>query len=244
MKKLIFSAIILGLSLILLTGSTAQDTKVLGDANGDDVVNILDLVLVASHLGESIDSTQVPNPDVNGDGTVNILDLVLVASVMGGSEPETTSTGGTLIFGRGGDSITLDPSEVLDGESAKVCDMLYDTLVQYRDDTTDIEPALAETWDSSADGLMWTFHLRQGVQFHDGMPLNADAVVFSLTRPNALSSNFYQEFIDQITALDAFTVQIALKTPYAPFISTLAGTENSIVSPAAVQRNEYGEAAL
>jgi peptide/nickel transport system substrate-binding protein len=239
MSKLIFIAIILGLSVLFFTGSSAQDVGVVGDANADGVVNILDLTLVASHFGKSIDPTQVPNPDVNGDGVVNILDLVLVANIMAGIEPEVTSTGGTLIFGRGGDSITLDPSQVLDGESAKVCDAIYDTLVQYREDTTDIEPALAETWESSADGLTWTFYLRQGVQFHDGTPFDAGAVVFSLTRPNALSGNFYQEFISRIIALDASTVQIQLKTPYAPFISTLAGTEVSIVSPAAVEH--FGE---
>lgn len=234
MKSIIFAAIILGLSFILSMGSIAQDAKIAGDANGDGVVNILDLVLVASQLGESVDSTQVPNADVNGDGTVNILDLVLVANNMGKSAPVRT-----LIFGRGGDSITLDPLRVLDGESAKVCDMLYDTLVQYRDDTTEIEPALAEAWVNSADGLTWTFHLRQDVRFHDGTPFNADAVVFSLTRPYALTSTFYKEFINRIISVNAFTVQIQLKTPYAPFLSTMAGTQNSIVSPAAVEH--FGE---
>ena len=68
--------------------------------------------------------------------------------------------------------------------------MIYDTLVQYRGATTDIEPALAETWDSSADGLTWTFHLRQGVQFHDGTPCNANAAAFSLNRPNAQTGSF------------------------------------------------------
>ena len=230
MKKLIFSAIILGLLFILLTVSPAQDAKIAGDANDDGVVNILDLVLVASHFGESIDATQVLNPDVNGDGIVNILDLVLVANNIG-----DTATGGTLIFGRGGDSLTLDPAEAIDGESGKVCDVLYDTLVQYREATTDLEPGLAETWQRSADGLIWTFQLRQGVQFHDGTPFDADAVVFSLTRPLALFPNFHEQFIDQIIALDPFTVQIQLKAPYAPFISTLAGTTFSIVSPVAVQ---------
>ena len=148
---------------------------------------------------------------------------------------ESASVGATLIFGRGGDSLTLDPAQVADGESAKVCEMLYDTLIQYRDDTTEIAPALAEAWDSSADGLTWTFYLRRGVQFHDGTPFDADAVVFSLTRPNAVFRDFHAEFINQIAALNPFTVQIQLKTSYAPFISTLAGTSFSIVSPAAVQ---------
>ena len=235
MKTSIFIAIILGLSVLFLAGSSAQDAKIAGDANGDGVVNILDLVLVASQLGESIDPAGETNTDVNDDGVVSILDLVFIANIMGGGEPAVTPTGGTLIFGRGGDSLTLDPAEAIDGESGKVCDVLYDTLVQYRGATTDLEPGLAEMWQRSADGLIWTFQLRQGVQFHDGTPLDADAVVFSLTRPLALFPNFQEQFIDQIIALDPFTVQIQLKAPYAPFISTLAGTAFSIVSPTGVQ---------
>ncbi|MDE0485197.1 MAG: ABC transporter substrate-binding protein [Candidatus Poribacteria bacterium] len=235
MKKIIFVAVTLVFSFLLLTGINAQDGTIPGDVNGDGVVNILDLTYVASHFGKNVDPAQTPNPDVNGDSIVNILDLVIVASMIGDSTSEIS----TLIFGRGGDSVTLDPSQMLDGESAKVCDMVYDTLVQYRGATTDIEPALAKMWESSADGLMWTFHLRQGVQFHDGTPLNANAVVFSLNRPNALSRSFYEEFIDRITALDDFTVQIHLKTPYAPFLSTMASSENAIVSPAAVAH--FGE---
>ena len=230
MKKIIYVTITLVFSFLLITGINAQNATVPGDVNDDGVVNILDLTYVASHFGKNVDPAQTPNPDVNGDSIVNILDLVIVASMIGDSTYEIS----TLIFGRGGDSVTLDPSQMLDGESAKVCDMIYDTLVQYRGATTDIEPALAKMWESSADGLMWTFHLRQGVKFHDGTPLNANAVVFSLSRPNALSRSFYEEFIDRITALDDFTVQIHLKTPYAPFLSTMASSENSIVSPAAV----------
>ncbi len=239
MKNLIFIAMILGLSVLFFTSGSAQDAQIAGDANGDGIVNILDLVLVASQLGENIDPTGETNTDVNDDGVVSILDLVFIANIMGGGEPAVTPTGDTLIFGRGGDSLTLDPAAAIDGESGKVCDMIYDTLVQYREATTDLEPGLAETWQRSADGLIWTFQLRRGLQFHDGMPLDADAVVFSLTRPLALFPNFHEQFIDQIIALDPFTVQIQLKAPYAPFISTLAGTSFSIVSPAAVQ--SFGE---
>ena len=87
--------------------------------------------------------------------------IILGLSVLfftGSSAQETSVTGDTLIFGRGGDSIHLDPIQPLDGESTKVCKILYDTLVQYRDDTTKIEPALAKAWERSTDGLTWTFH--------------------------------------------------------------------------------------
>ena len=232
MKRIISVAIVCALLLPLLAENSAQAAD--GDLNGDGVVNVQDLVVVALHLGETADATQTPNPDVNGDGIVNILDLVYVANLIAGSEPKFSR--GTLIFARGGDSLTLDPSRLLDGESAKVCDMIYDTLLQYRDDTTELEPGLAEAWDSSADGLTWTFFLRQGVQFHDGAPLDADAVAFSLSRPKAVFRDFHDKFVNQIVVLDSSTVQVQLKSPYAPFATTLAGPAFSIVSPAAVRR--------
>ncbi len=237
MKKLSIIAIIFILFAIHISAIYAEDHTVNADLNSDGIVNVQDLVIVAMHIGKTPDATQTPNPDVNNDGVINILDLVLVATKL--TTLDQTLAGNTFVFGRGGDSVTLDPSRMLDGESAKVCDMIYDTLVQYRGATTDIEPALAATWDSSANGLIWTFHLRRDVQFHDGTPFNADAVVFSLSRPNALARSFYDEFISQITAIDVYTVQIELKTPYAPFLSTMASSENAIVSPAAVAH--YGD---
>ena len=115
MNKIIFVAITLVFSFLLLIRINAEDPTVTGDLNGDGIVNIHDLTYVASYFGESVDSTQTPNPDVNGDGIVDIIDLVIVARMIGDSEPEMS----TLIFGRGGDSITLDPSQMLDGNQRK-----------------------------------------------------------------------------------------------------------------------------
>ena len=221
-------------SCILLLEMNAQDSAASADLNNDGVVNILDLQLVASHFGKTSDSTLDSNPDVNGDGVVNILDLVKVASMFGDIVMDRT-----VIFGRGGDTITLDPSLVLDGESAKVCDMIFDTLVQYKEDTTEIAPSLAEIWNNSPDGLTWTFHLRKGVTFHDGSPFNAHVAVFSLNRANVQTDSFLHQVISHIIALDEFTLEIQLKTPYAPFLTLIASTENSIVSQAAVM--QYGQ---
>ena len=158
--------------------------------------------------------------------------------------------GGTLIFGRGGDSVGLDPAHEEDGESFKVCENIYDTLVQYKDESTEVEPGLAESWESSEDGLTWAFHLRTGVKFHDGTPFNAEAVLFSLNRQHDPIHPFHTvggpyiywsdtglaEIVDKITAPDAYTIQITLKRPYAPFIYTIAMTPFSIVSPTALQK--------
>lgn len=168
---------------------------------------------------------------------------------------DSHAKGGTFIFGRGGDSVGLDPALEEDGESFKVCDNIYDTLIQYKDGSTEIEPGLAESWESSEDGLLWTFHLRKDVKFHDGTPFNAEAVLFSLNRQhekahpfNDVSGSYVYwvatglaEIVDKISAIDDFTVQISLKTAYSPFIYTIAITPFSIVSPTAVKKwgDEY-----
>ena len=88
MKKLICSLLTLSLALFVLTASYAQedtDIEILraADVNADGMINILDLVVIASHFGETSTADQPLNSDVNGDSNVNILDLVLVASHLG-----------------------------------------------------------------------------------------------------------------------------------------------------------------
>ena len=87
-----------------------------------------------------------------------------------------------LIYGRGSETDTLDPINSNSGETAKVLVNIYDTLVTYADDSMEIVPSLAKSWESSDDGLTWTFHLRDDVKFHDGSPFNADAAIFSFQR--------------------------------------------------------------
>jgi peptide/nickel transport system substrate-binding protein len=153
--------------------------------------------------------------------------------------------GGIFIWGRSGDATLLDPADVTDGESVMVVTNLFDTLVAFKRGSTEIEPSLATEWTPSADNLVWTFTLREGVTFHDGSPLDAEAVVFSFERQRdpahparrATSQfSYYQnnfKALERVEALDGKTVRFTLKEPYAPFLPALALFNCAIVSPAA-----------
>jgi len=151
-----------------------------------------------------------------------------------------------LVYARGADSLSLDPALIDDGESAKVIENIYDTLVTFEPGTTKIKPALATDWKISDDGLVYTFYLRKGVKFHDGTPFNADAVVASIGRQvgqNATADMPYASFtfgdVDKVEKVDDYTVKITLKEPNAPFLLNLAmGPAAPIVSPTALKK--YG----
>jgi len=87
-----------------------------------------------------------------------------------------------LIFARGGDSVGLDCVDESDLESQMVCAQIFEPLVRFKPGTTEVIPGLAERWEVSDDLKTWTFTLRPGVKFHDGTPLDADAVVFNFER--------------------------------------------------------------
>jgi peptide/nickel transport system substrate-binding protein len=156
----------------------------------------------------------------------------------------------TLVFGRGGDSVGLDPALETDGESFKVCDNIYETLVSFVSERTDLAPGLATSWKASKNGLTWTFVLRQGVLFHDGTPFNADAVVFSFSRQFKLDHPFHKvegayqywtsmsmsDVVKTVRKVDDHTVAIDLKRPNAPFLANLAMNFCAIVSPTAVAK--------
>jgi peptide/nickel transport system substrate-binding protein len=116
----------------------------------------------------------------------------------------------------------------------------------YEAETKTIRPGLATSWEVSPDGEVWTFHLRPKVRFHDGTPLDADAVVFSLERQRdpfhpfhrkdfAYWANTYQNII-KVEAVDDLTVRITILDAYAPFEANMAMFPVSIVSPTAVEK--------
>ena len=164
--------------------------------------------------------------------------------------------GGTFIFGRGGDSVQLDPAVVTDGESFRVTGQTLEPLFQYEDGGTRPIPALATDYSVSDDGLVWTINLRQGVKFHDGTDFNADAVVVNFERqrrtdhPLHFETQVYEYWeymfngfdedciITGIEAVDEYTVKITLKAPLAPLLANLAMDIFAISSPAALE--EYG----
>ncbi|MGM7683162.1 ABC transporter substrate-binding protein [Cytobacillus sp. Hm23] len=169
------------------------------------------------------------------------------------TEPEEEAKPKELVFGRGGDSVDLDPAIVTDGESMKVAKNIYDTLVEYGDQDTTINPSLAEDWDISDDGLVYTFKLQQGVKFHDGTDFNADAVVYNFERwANGSKGEFYYygsmfggfkgeegHVISEVVAEDEYTVKFTLAVPQSPFLKNLAMTPFSIASPSAIE--EFGD---
>jgi dipeptide transport system substrate-binding protein len=136
---------------------------------------------------------------------------------------------------------------------------VYERLVQFAPGSTRIIPALAESWEISADGLIYTFTLRKGVKFHEtpwfkpSRELNADDVLWSFQRQRDKDHDWHElaprgfpyfeamgfaELIDEIEALDEHRVRFTLKHPEAPFLADLAMGFTSIYSA------EYAEQLL
>jgi peptide/nickel transport system substrate-binding protein len=188
-----------------------------------------------------------------------VFGIVLALAMTGSAFAAGPKKGGTLVFGRGGDSVGLDMAYETDGNSFMIGDNIYEQLVAYKDETTDIVPGLATSWNISPDGKTYTFHLRKGVKFHDGTPFNANAVVFSIGRmmkernvkftgkgfnippqdrpPEYWVSMEMDGTVGSIEATDEYTVVFKLKRVEAPFIANMGMDFASIISPTAFLKN-------
>lgn len=162
----------------------------------------------------------------------------------GTKETEETAGGGTLVFGRGGDSTSLDPAVTTEGEAFKVTKNIFETLINFGEQDTEIEAGLATEWETSEDGLKHTLKLREGVKFHDGTDFNAEAVVYNFERwkaGNAEQFYYYNsqfgDKIDSVVAVDTYTVEFNLNKPIAPFFKNLAMSPFGIASPAAIEKH-------
>src|SRR5437868_8028050 len=112
-----------------------------------------------------------------------------------------------------GDYLTADPHAQNEGLNNNLNDAVYERLTA-RDRQLKLVPSLATSWEA-ASSTVWRFHLRKGVVFHDGAPLTADDVVFSIQRAQLPSSNFkvYALPVGKARAVDALTVEIETPQP-------------------------------
>ena len=172
----------------------------------------------------------------------------LAVSAFGFGTVEAQTPPGVLVVGQIAEPKSLDPAAVTAVNDFRILMNIYDGLVSYKDGTLEVEPALAKSWTISDDGTVYTFKLREGVEFHDGTPFNAEAVKYNFDR--MLDENhpqhdtgpfplaFFFSAVENIEAVDDLTVKFTLNAPYAPFLSNLAYPTGLLVSPDAVK--EYG----
>jgi peptide/nickel transport system substrate-binding protein len=116
---------------------------------------------------------------------------------------------------------------------SSICDKLFDI-----DEKLNIVPQLALGQETSTDGKTVTIKLRPDVKFHDGEPMNAEAVKFSLERHLTMQGSFRKPelaAVEKIEAVDPLTVRLLLKTPFSPLIAQLSDRAGMIVSPKAAQ---------
>ncbi|TQO19828.1 ABC-type transport system substrate-binding protein [Rhodoglobus vestalii] len=130
-----------------------------------------------------------------------------------------------------------DPAIGIDAQNLMFYRNVYEGLLEYAPGTTDLRPALAESYTVSEDGLEYTFILRDDVRFHGGAEFNADSVVASFDRMKGIGQGpaKYLTRIAKWEAVNPETVKITLNEPYSFFPGTLPWLP--IVSPAAVQEH-------
>ena len=110
---------------------------------------------------------------------------------------------------------------------------MYDTLVSLKEDSSDPQPLLAESWEISDDGLTYTFNLREGVSFHNGEALTAEDVQYTyeqiLNPDNASpSAEFFQQ-IEDVVVEDEYTVRFELSSPYAAILLAMGNPSTGII---------------
>ncbi|MDQ8187389.1 ABC transporter substrate-binding protein [Pelagicoccus sp. SDUM812002] len=188
--------------------------------------------------------------------------LVLTLFALAGCGPKADTPNEApqvFVFARGSDAQKLDPADIDDGESVNTLTQICEGLVRFKSGTLEIEPWLAESYSVSPDGLVYRFKIREGVQFHDGTPLDAEAAAFSFLRqmdeshpahlPEAAFSYWsylYQDVV-AVEAVAKMELEIRLSQANASMLRSLAIFPAWLISPSSLdtygsemQRNPIG----
>ncbi|WP_259453567.1 ABC transporter substrate-binding protein [Streptomyces ginkgonis] len=154
----------------------------------------------------------------------------------GGSGPT-----GTFVFGAAGDPASLDPSLASDGETFRVTRQVFETLIDHKPGTSELEGGLAETWESNDTGTEWTFNLRDGVTFHDGSDLTGEVVCANFDRWYNWSGTYQNTTLSYYwqTIFGGFANNENDETPEANYVGCTAPDELTAVIEVAQPSANY-----
>ncbi len=183
----------------------------------------------------------------------------LLGLLIAGAATIAPAAGKTLVYCSEGSPENFNPMLNTTGTTFDANRPIYQRLLAFAPGTTTVVPSLAERWDVSADGLVYTFHLRQGVawqpnaRFKPTRAFDADDVLFSFERQGKADSPFhpvsgggyeywndmaFPTLLKSVEKVDDATVRFTLSQPQAPFLADLA------MDFASIQSKEYGDALL
>ncbi|MUV37966.1 Glutathione-binding protein GsiB [Lentibacillus sp. JNUCC-1] len=156
----------------------------------------------------------------------------------GDSNDSGGSGSGDIVIAMGSDAVSLSTQGSNDVPSSNVGENLYETLTVL-DENQEVQPGLAE-WEE-VDETTWDFHIKEGVKFHDGNELDAEAVKVNFDRlvdeEVASPRAFLLEAAESWEVVDDYTFRINLQYPYAPLLANLAHSGTAIMSPDTIEKD-------
>ena len=149
--------------------------------------------------------------------------LSLVACGGGNDGNASDGDGTSLTIAIDADYQTLHPANWTTSVEHRIDSQIYDTLVRYNfQDESKLDGVIAESWEISDDACCYTFHLREGITFHNGTPLTAKDVAFSLDLYAASEAQSGDVAgYDHCEVVDDHTINIYTSSPFAPFLNNL-----------------------
>ena len=168
-KVAVLGTIAVIVSVMLLASMPTASAKLYGDANGDGVIDEADMTYVEQIIAGVKPETELA--DANQDGKIDLLDVAYIESIILGNVPHP---GKTLRIALGAEPDDLNPLTMY-SHSQSDLPKFFNGLLKF-DENLDLAPDLAESWDVSAGGKEYTFHLRQDVNWHDGEEFTAEDV--------------------------------------------------------------------
>ena len=163
-----------------------------------------------------------------------ILGLLLSSASLAQSASDKPKRGGTLTLGIVRDLELMNPLVRTRSTEQSIRDLMFDSLLGI-DLQGNIKPELAESWDTSKDGKVYTFRLRRGVKFHNGQEMTSEDVKFAIdfarNPKNAAYGLVKLELVERVETPDKYTVRVHFREPSLPFLSSLTDIQAFTVIP-------------